>query len=323
MGWNNTIWYIYSITADDQLQKVSLCCTPPAHGIPREEQPPRQIVDAPEVSQSYRGQVEGEAITQLRKKVKHMEKMFEDLLNAASDDLEERKVPIRKIRRSLYIRRASDTQTDIDLVAGHRHDIRQANTVDDLFEVLSAGKCWDFLNIGLLKRIIDDHCSESLGIQDQKREYLEKLQQFRKTTKARQFAKVCNVSTPSPKFTEVVFEMGKDWNNATLEDIENLNQKFQGQGFLDDRLRFKHSKNSSISLVWALPRSCPISTTILRIPPSLYLEHGIRRVLVKGVCVIDVKVTDGMGSCALKGMKHLIPFLLHSLRRSRKTCLQS
>ena len=272
-------------------------------------------MDAPEVSQPDLSQVEGEATSRLLNEVESLEKEFNNLLDEASEYLEKKKVPIPKLRRSLFVRRASDTQTDNDLVAGLRHEIREADTVDDLFDILSTEKCWDFLNPGLLKRIINDHCSESQDIQDQKREYLEKLQQFRKATLARQFAKVCKVSTPSPKFSEVVFGMGKDWDSATLEDVKNLKQKLQGQGFLDDLLRFKRTKNSSLSLVWAFPRSCPISTTILRIPPSFYLEHGIRRVLVKGVCVVDVKVTDGMGSCALRGVQHQIPFLLHSSRR--------
>ena len=250
--------------------------------------------------------------------------MFEGIINAASDDLEERKVPVCRISRSLFVHHASDCETDINLVAGHQHEIREADTVDDLFVVLSAGKCWDFLNPGLLKRIIDDHCSELLGIQHQKNEYLEKLQQFWKATRARQFAKICKVSTLSSKFSEVVFEMGKDWDNATLEDVENLKQKIRGEGYLSDHMfNFKRSKNSSLSLVWTFPRSCPISTTILRISPSFYLEHSIRRVLVKGVCVVDVKVTDDMGSCALRGMQYQIPFLLHSLRRRRRRCCPS
>ena len=160
-------------------------------------------MDSPEVSQPDPGQVEGEEDTsQLRQTVKHLEKGFEGLLNAASDDLEERKVPVRRISQSLFVRRPSDHETDIDLVAGHRHEIREAETVDDLFVVLSIGKCWDFLNPGLLKRIIDDHCSESQGIQHQKREYLEKLQQFRKATLARQFAKICKVVHPKPQVLE-------------------------------------------------------------------------------------------------------------------------
>jgi len=182
--------------------------------------------------------------------------------------------------------------------------------VDDLFEILSAGKCWDILNPGLLKRIIKGHCTESVDIQHQKEEYLEQLQQFRKKTKTWQFAKVCSVSTLSPKFSEIVFEMGIDWDNATLEDVENLKQKIRGQEYLSGLvLSFKRSKNSSLSLVWAFPRSYPVSTTILRIPPSFYLEHGIRRVLVKGVCVVDMKVMDGMKDCTLIGMQHQTHFL--------------
>ena len=225
---------------------------PSAHSVPREKQPPGQIVDAPEISQPGLGQAEGEDITQLRQKVKRLEKKFEDLLNVAGDDLKKRKVSIPKIRRSLFVRCASD-MTDIDLVA----EIGEADMVDDLFDILSAGKCWDFLNPGLLKRIIDDHCSESQDIQHQKNEYTEELQQFRKATKAREFAKIFPVPTQSPKLSEVVFEMDEDWD-GTLEDVEKLKQEMHGQEFLRDHmLNFKRSKSSSLSLVWAFPAAAP------------------------------------------------------------------
>lgn len=178
----------------------------------------------------------------------------------------------------------------ISLVAG-----RAANTVEDLFETLSSEKCWSYLNTKLLERIITNHCSESVDAH--KVEYLEKLQHFRKTTTARLFAKVNQESNLLANFYEVVFEMEKDWDNATLEDVESLNREFQEQGFLRDHmLRFSQSPNTSSSLVGTFPCSCPLSNTILHIPPSFYLEHGIRRVLVKGVCVIDVKVMDIMDS---------------------------
>ena len=187
-------------------------------------------MDAPEISQPDLVQVEGENTSHLRQRVKDMEIDFEDLLSATTDDLEKRKVPIiRKIRQSLFVHRASDTQTDSDLVVGLQHEIQKADTVDDLFLILSAGKCWDFLNPGLLFRIVDDHCLESVDIQHQKKEYLKKLQHFRKTTTSQQFAKVCKVSTLSPMFAKVVFEMG---DNATLEDVENLKQAIRGQDYL-------------------------------------------------------------------------------------------
>ena len=81
-----------------------------AQGILSGEQLPGQIVGIPEVSQPAVDQVEGENTTQLLLRVKGMELEFEDLLNATSEDLEERKVPIRKIRQSLFVHRASDTQ---------------------------------------------------------------------------------------------------------------------------------------------------------------------------------------------------------------------
>lgn len=281
-------------------------------------------VNAPKVSRPDGDQIEGEEDTsQLKQKVKHLERKFEDLLNAASDDLEKRGVSVRKIRRSLRVRRATDV-TDIEDVAGHQEKIQNANTVDDLFDVLSLAECWSFLNTGLLERIIDDHCMKSQGIQHQKKEYLKKLQTFRKETRAKQFAKVCNASNQNLNFSEVVFKMKEGWN-GTLEDVENVRRKVLGQEFLHGHVfNFKRPKNSSLSLVWAFPRSCPIETTILRIPPSFYLEHGIRSVLIEGVFEVDLKVTHGMGKCAFS-MKQQIPLFLHSLtlRRSRERILTS
>ena len=228
--------------------------------LPQSPQTPGQMGDDPKILQPDVGEVE--PISQIRQELKHLETEFEELLKITSKYLE--KIPTQAIRKSLYVRRPSDPETDVDLVAGHQHEIREADTVDDLFEILSAGKCWDCLNPGLLKRIVDDHCNESVEIQCQKAEYLDVLQQFRKRTKARQFAKVCRVSTLNPKFSEVVFEMGIDWDNATLEDVESLKQKIHGQGYLSEYVfNFKRSKNSSLSLVWAFPRSCRSSADIM------------------------------------------------------------
>ena len=107
---------------------------------PQSPQTPGQTVDALEIPQADVGDVAREAISQLRQEVKHLEMNFEYLLQATSAYLE-KKTPIQTITRSLYVHRASDTETDIDLVAGHRHEIREADTVGDLFDILSAGKC--------------------------------------------------------------------------------------------------------------------------------------------------------------------------------------
>ena len=183
-------------------------------------------MDVLDITEPDVGEVESEAISQLRQEVKHLEMKFENLLNATSDYLKKKKIPIPAIRISLHVRHPSELETDIDLVADHQCVIREADTVDNLFDNLSAKRCWDFMNPGLLKNIIHYHCAESVDIQHQKEEYLEQLQQFRKRTEARQFAKICCVSTLSPKFSQVLFKMGKDWDSASLEDVE---QEIRGQ----------------------------------------------------------------------------------------------
>ena len=121
----------------------SLSSVRSAQRVSREKQPPGQIVDAPKVQvpQPDLDQVDGEDDTctsELQQKVKHLKKKFKDLHNQASDDLKKRKVLVPKIRPSLFVHCASDTQTDIDLVASHRHEIREAG---DLSDILSGGRC--------------------------------------------------------------------------------------------------------------------------------------------------------------------------------------
>ena len=164
--------------------------------------------------------------------------MFDSLLDETSDYLHTKKIEIHKIRRSLYARHMSDNQIDSDYVAGHRQEIKETETVYDVFDILSANKCWDFLNPGLLNRIIEDHCCESEGIQCRKKEYLEKLQDFQKTTKVKRFATVCHV--PNYKFYEVVhktqMDRNVDWDDATLEDVENWKQEKQGYTFFHNHM---------------------------------------------------------------------------------------
>ena len=119
--------FVTTAHAGDQVEE-SPSPAPMTQSVSR-EQPPGQIVDAPKVSQPDLGQVEEKTDTNhLRQQVKHLENKFEDLLDAACDDLEERKTPIHKITRSLLVRRVSET--NLDLVAGHRHEIQEANTLD-------------------------------------------------------------------------------------------------------------------------------------------------------------------------------------------------
>ena len=183
-------------------------------------------------------QVEGEATSPSLNEVKSLEKMFDNLLDLTSEYLHKKEIEIHKIRRSLYVRHMSDTQTDSDYVAGHRQEIKETETVYDVFEILSANKCWDFLNPGLLNRIIEDHCCESQQIQDCRKEYMEKLQDFQKKTKVKRFAMVCHV--PAYKFYEVVhktqMDRKMDWDNATLEDMENWKQVMQGHTFFHNHM---------------------------------------------------------------------------------------
>ena len=242
-----------------------------------------------EALQSTLNQEEDDVTEKKEKELVHLDDKFEDLLDASCDYLNENRITPKRIRRKLFVRRASDTKTDSSLVASLHHKIKEVETVDEMFEIFSAEQCWSALNSGLLERIINKHCSESVEVQKRKKCFLKEQQAFRRNTTLRQFAKISNDVTVGSAFSEIVFEMRDGWD-GTLEDAEMIRHRLNREDFAAGQLIFKRSRNSTLSLVWAFPRSCPVSTTVLRIPPAFYLENDIRRVLVKGVCIIDVKV---------------------------------
>ena len=226
---------------------------------------------------------------QKEKELVHLDETFLGLLDASRDDLNKNRITPKRIRQKLFVRRVSDTKTNSSLVASLRHKIKEVETVDEMFEIFSTEQCWSALNSGVLERIINDHCSESIEVQRLKKDFLKEQQAFRRNTKLRQFAKISNDVTVGSAFSEIVFEMKDGWD-GTLEDAEMIRHRLIREDFAAEHMIFKRSRNSTLSLVWAFPRSCPVSTTVLRIPPAFYLENDIQRVLVKGVCIIDVKV---------------------------------
>ena len=242
-----------------------------------------------EALQSTLNQEEDDVTVQKEKELVHLDDKFLGLLDASRDDLNENRITPKRIRQKLFVRRASDTKTNSSLVASFRHKIKKAETVDDIFEIFSAEQCWSALNSGVLERIINDHCSESVEVQKLKKDFLKEQQAFRRNTKLRQFAKISNDVTVGSAFSEIVMEMEEGWD-GTLAEAEMIKCRMIRDNFAAEQLIFIRSRSSTLSLVWAFPRSCPVSTTVLRIPPAFYLENNIRRVLVKGVCIIDVKV---------------------------------
>ena len=179
-----------------------------------------------EALQSTLNQEEDDVTEKKKKELVHLDETFLGLLDASRDDLNKNRITPKRIRRKLFVRRASDTKTNSSLVASLHHKIKEVETVDEIFELFSAEQCWSALNSGLLERIINDHCSESVEVQKRKKDFLKEQQAFRRNTKLRQFAKISNDITVGSAFSEIVFEMEDGWD-GTLEDAEMIRHRLK------------------------------------------------------------------------------------------------
>lgn len=167
--------------------------------------------------------------------------------------------------------------------------IENAKTVDGLIFVLQ--KIWDPLNPALLQKVVR---FGSDSIKRDMEEYMKELCQFRKETQLREFARHSPRQRPDSDISiifEVTYKMGKDWEERTLEDFENLKCEHARKGYIEEHaLNIKRAKHSSVILVWEVP--FPSYLAIFhQIPHSFFEMNDIKKVTLNGVTLYDAEVS--------------------------------
>ena len=151
----------------------------------------------------------------LKDGIRELERDFEDLRDAVADYLERAQVDPSKLKRCIIQLPASMRQHHIKFLTTELSAIKAARTIDEIFSILDP--YWDFLNCGLLERIVD-----RLGDQETKSlmgKYSEKLRKFRMRTKV---GDLVGMQLTPANSSEFVTTMGEEWLDQTLEDVERF-----------------------------------------------------------------------------------------------------
>lgn len=220
-----------------------------------------------------------------------LEEKFFELVNNTADDLKARPLDLAKVKRELFSRRMSDMQTSVQapLDDHFTKKIESAETVDALVNVLQ--KIWGALNPALLQKLVR---FGSDNIKQDMEKYMEELRQFRKETRLREFARHSPRQRPDSDIGymfEVSYKMGKDWEERTLEEFENLKCKHARKGFIEEyAMNIGRAKNSSMILVWEIP-FLSYKAVFRQIPHSFFEENDIKKVTLDGVTLYDSEVS--------------------------------
>ena len=139
-------------------------------------------------------------------KFRKLESSYAQLTLNIKTSLDEKPVPLLKLQRFL-----------IDLLEEDK-TLLQANTIDDLFQLISPYYC--FLNTAVLGDIIDKFIGEPL--KHQLNEYERQLEEFKESTSMALLKEIEPQSSPSAGAPQVIIKLAKCWQRVTIKRFQRL-----------------------------------------------------------------------------------------------------
>lgn len=229
--------------------------------------------------------VPADKIAEFKYELGLLETAFNDLVDKVADDLKVNKVDLAKVKKSISRPLLFDTHTDAQpCLDEYFNDILKADSIDSLFLLLTYKKIWTVLSPALLQRIVNQCGSSNIKIELEC--FMKELTELRKKTRLKEFAQVFSIPTDDGSI--LATKMGKEWEEKTLQDVEDLKRK-------DEKLsictQIIGAKKSSIILLWRIPFPRSHNAHIRQIPHSFYEENDIKKVTLDGVTLFDLEVS--------------------------------
>ena len=191
---------------------------------------------------------------------------------------------LKKVKRCITQLPVSVRYQHIKFLQSSLTAINSASSIGEIFAIL--GLYWNFLNCGLLREIIrrlgDRKTKQLMG------EYSEKLKSFRERTKLGDFI---NKWTGDCNFCHKEFctEMGEEWRERSLEDLEKFRMRFSRQmSFTDYAVLIRKVGSGSVIVSWVLQHSLLTDTLFLG-ALQLLRESNIQRVISNGEVIVELR----------------------------------
>ena len=197
-----------------------------------------------------------------------------------------------------------------NLLQNKARQLSEASSISELFYILSGSPYWNFYNPYLLSHLVKEFGDEQL--KQQKDKYLEELREFRMRTKVDDFiGKWTGASQPSTQ--ELVLELEEEvWKKCTLEQLEQVRIGLSRKRSLEDSVLpwpVKSIRVSSVDAVFSLPKSIDGHNLHLEDLREFFLAHQVLRVLLNGVCILDLQVCTFISNTTCSYMSHIFGFI--------------
>ena len=222
-------------------------------------------------------------IAQIKDDIKQFEKRFNELKETCAENLQKRRVPVRKVVRTLTNLPADDIDEHKMFLERKLKDLYEAPDHDMLIEQLSFNM--NYLSYHLLDFLVNEF---DLGdVKPEMELYKSDLKQFRMRTPLKLF---CNAQKrfvePPQDFQKVIakFSWPSD-GDVTLEDVEQFRERYACHYRLRPfAIMIFQVRPGSFIITWVVPRSI-IRKLKENIPRGLF--KGVIKLKVGGSCIYD------------------------------------
>ena len=86
-------------------------------------------------------------------------------------------------------------------------------------------------------------------------------------------------------------ELGDNWKEKRLEQLEEFRIKVSRKHCFEDYVMpLKRIKVSTVNAVFSLPESVDIDSLELESLQEFFQEHQVLRILLNGVCILDLQL---------------------------------
>ena len=216
--------------------------------------------------------------------IKQLEEIYRNLVRSVLEAFQQGGVSFRDMQACLLALPVSLKLQLGNLLESKARQLSQASSISELFLILSETPHWNFLNPSLLSHLVEEFGDGPT--KQQKNKYLEELRGFRMRTKVKDFIGKWTGASQSDN-QELVLELEEEvWKKRTLEQLEQFRLGLSRTRSLEDSaLPFKVP---SINAVFSLPRSIDDHNLHLEDLREFFLAHQVLRVLLNGVCILQV-----------------------------------
>ena len=224
--------------------------------------------------------------SQVKAEIGQFERRFNRLKMECRDDLEKKRVPVRKVVDALTNLPADDVEEHKQFLQSNLNIYYQANDHAELIGQLSFNM--NYLSYHLLEYVVKEFDIKSLKIQMET--YKSDIQQFRMKTPLILFCQTQKRKRMKPpaEFREMVAKF--DWSeNVTLEDAETFRQAYASHYNLREcALMIAQVRPGSFIITFFIPESV-VEILKAKVPRALLKQYSVTRLEIAGTCVYRLR----------------------------------